>query len=126
MAQLRFTKEHEWIKREGDSAICGISDYAQKSLGDIVYVELPAPGKQVKRGGEVAVVESAKAASEVYAPLDGEITAINDNLATQPGIVNSAPMGDGWFFRLKLADPKQFDQLMDEAAYKEYVAGLTG
>jgi glycine cleavage system H protein len=111
---------------EGDVAVCGISDYAQKSLGDIVYVELPAPGKKVKRGDEAAVVESAKAASEVYAPIDGEIAAVNDNLSSQPGAVNSAPMGAGWFFKLKSVDPKQCESLMDETAYKKYVEELTG
>jgi glycine cleavage system H protein len=126
MGQLRYTKEHEWVRMEGDVAVCGISDYAQKSLGDIVYVELPSAGKKVKKGDETAVVESAKAASEVYAPIDGEVTAVNDNLSSQPGAVNSAPTGSGWFFKLKPADTKQWESLMDEAAYKKYVDELTG
>lgn len=124
MAQLRFTKEHEWARVEGGIAICGITDYAQKALGDIVYVELPAVGKTVKQNEQAAVVESAKAASEVYAPLDGEVSAVNDSLTTDPAKVNQAATGDGWFFKLKLANPAQFDQLMDEKTYQDYVKGL--
>jgi glycine cleavage system H protein len=122
-ASLRFTKDHEWARTEGDVAICGITDYAQKALGDVVYVELPKPGKKVKQGDAVAVVESAKAASEVYAPLSGEIVAVNDALAKQPGKVNEAAMGEGWFFKLKPA-PDPADDLMDESQYQTYIKGL--
>ncbi len=124
MAQTRFTKEHEWTRLDGDVATCGISDYAQKALGDIVYVELPPVGKKVKQGEQVAVVESSKAASEVYAPIDGEIVAVNDNLAGSPGTVNEAAMGDGWFFKIKPANAEQADQLMNEANYQSYLKGL--
>jgi glycine cleavage system H protein len=121
-----FTKEHEWIRVEGDAAICGITDYAQKALGDIVYVELPTVGKKVKQGESIAVVESAKAASEVYAPIDGEVIAVNDNLSTDPGIVNSSAADKGWFFKLKPAGHGQTERLMDDVAYQNYVKGLTG
>lgn len=124
MSQLRYTKEHEWVRMEGATAVCGISDYAQKALGDIVYVELPSVGKKVKQGEQAAVVESAKAASEVYSPIEGEIVAVNDNLSGDPAKVNAAAQGDGWFFKLKPANPAQAEQLMDEAAYQNYVKGL--
>jgi len=124
MTQIRFSKDHEWLKSEGSEALCGISDYAQKALGDIVYVELPGVGKSFKKGEQVAVVESAKAASEVYAPADGEIIAINSALTSDPAVVNGAPQTDGWFFKLKLAHPAQADDLMDEAGYNAYVKGL--
>jgi glycine cleavage system H protein len=124
MSQIRFTKEHEWVRVEGDSAVCGITDYAQKALGDIVYVELPQPGKKVSQGGEVAVVESAKAASEIYAPIDGEVIAANENLSSEPGKVNSAAMSEGWIFKLRPANAAQLDALMDEAGYQNYVKGL--
>ena len=123
MSQPRFTKEHEWVKIEGDVATCGISDYAQKALGDVVYVELPPVGKKVKQGEPIAVVESAKAASEVYAPLAGEIVAVNDVLASQPGKVNAAAMGDGWFFKIKPAAAA--NDLMDEPTYQNYIKGLS-
>lgn len=124
MGPVRFTKEHEWVSVEGDTALCGISDYAQKALGDIVYVELPPIGKKVKQGEAVAVVESAKAASEVYAPVDGEVMAVNDVLTSDPGKVNASPMGEGWFFRLKSADAVQASRLMDENGYQDHVKGL--
>jgi glycine cleavage system H protein len=121
MSTLKFTKEHEWIRVEGDVGTVGISDYAQTQLGDVVYVELPAVGKKVTQGGDAAVVESVKAASEVYAPLTGEITAINDQLAANPALVNSAPMGEGWFFKMRFANKAELDGLMDEAAYRKFV-----
>ena len=124
MPTLRFTKDHEWIRQDGDTAAIGITDYAQQQLGDIVYVELPAVGATVEAGKEAAVVESAKAASEVYAPVSGEVVAVNDAIADDPGKVNADPMGEGWFLKVKLVDPKALDGLMDEAAYKRYVAGL--
>jgi glycine cleavage system H protein len=120
----RFTKDHEWVRVEGDTAVCGISQYAQKALGDIVYVELPSVGKMIKQTEQIAVVESAKAASEVYAPIDGTVSVINDTLTTDPGKVNSDPAGDGWFFKLKPANVAQVESLMDEAAYQAYVKGL--
>ncbi len=119
-----FTKEHEWIEVEGSSATVGITDYAQSQLGDVVFVEVPTPGTTVKAGGEAAVVESVKAASDVYAPVSGEVTEGNAALTDQPDLVNTAPEGEGWFFKLTLADPSELDGLMDEAAYREFVAGL--
>ena len=119
-----FTKEHEWIEVEGSSATVGITDYAQSQLGDVVFVEVPAPGTQVKAGGEAAVVESVKAASDVYAPVSGEVTEGNAALTDQPDLVNTAPESDGWFFKLTLSNPAELDGLMDEAAYRDFVAGL--
>ena len=124
MSGLKYTKDHEWLRVEGDSATMGISAYAQEQLGDIVYVELPAVGRQFKAAEQLAVVESVKAASEVYAPVAGEVIAVNDKLAEDPTLVNSAPTGDGWFVKLKIADPGELAGLMDEAAYKDFVAGL--
>ncbi len=124
MSLLRFTKDHEWIRQEGDTAVIGITDYAQEQLGDVVYVELPELGRQVERGGEAAVVESAKAASEVYAPVAGEVVAVNDAIAADPATVNTDPMGNGWFIKLRLAEPAQLDGLMDEAAYRKFIAEL--
>jgi glycine cleavage system H protein len=121
---MRFTKEHEWVRIEGDIAVCGITDFAQKALGDIVYVELPEVGKKVGRGGEAAVIESAKAASEIYAPIDGEVVAANEDLSANPGRVNAAATGEGWIFKLKPADAAQIDALMDEAAYQAYLKTL--
>ncbi len=124
MSDLRFSEQHEWIRTEGDSGTIGISDYAQQQLGDVVYVELPDVGKTVNKGDELAVVESVKAASEIYALVTGEITAVNDALNDEPSLVNSAAMDGGWFLKIKLSDASQLDALMDENAYKEYVAGL--
>ncbi len=125
MSELRFTKEHEWIRIENGIGTLGITDYAQGQLGDVVYVELPALGKRIAKGAEAAVVESVKAASEIYAPLAGEVVAINDALAGAPGLVNRSPAGDGWFLKLKLAGPADLGELMDEAAYRTYIAGLS-
>ena len=122
MSLTRFTKDHEWVRREGDIAVVGITDYAQEQLGDVVYVELPEIGRQVEQGKEAAVVESAKAASEVYAPVSGEVVAVNETLLGDPAKVNDDAMGEGWFLKLRLADPKQLDALMDEAAYRAFVA----
>jgi glycine cleavage system H protein len=119
-----FTKEHEWIDVDGDTATVGITDYAQGQLGDVVFVEVPEAGRQLTQGGEAAVVESVKAASDVYAPVSGEVTEGNAALADTPDLVNTAPEGDGWFFKLRLSDASQLDALMDEAAYQEFVAGL--
>ena len=115
-----YTQEHEWISVEEDVATVGITDFAQGQLGDIVFVELPEAGRQVTKGGEAAVVESVKAASDVYAPVDGEIVEPNEALGKDPSLVNSDPEGEGWFFRLRLADPSQLDGLMDADAYKAF------
>ena len=122
MATLRFTQDHEWVRQDGDTATVGITDYAQEQLGDVVYVELPELGRQVERGKEAAVVESAKAASEVYAPVSGEIVAVNDVLSGDPAQVNADAMGGGWFVKIRLADPAELDSLMDQAAYDAFVA----
>jgi len=122
MPTLRFTKDHEWIRQDGETAVIGITDYAQQQLGDIVYVELPEPGSRVEAGKETAVVESAKAASEVYAPVSGEVVAVNAAISDDPAKVNADPMGEGWFLTVKLDDPSALDGLMDEAAYEKFVA----
>jgi glycine cleavage system H protein len=119
-----FTDEHEWIDVDGDTATVGITDYAQSQLGDIVFAEVPAVGAQLKKGGDAAVVESVKAASDVYAPVTGTVTEGNDALADDPALVNSDPEGAGWFFRLTLADMSELNGLMDAAAYKAFVDGL--
>ena len=124
MSTVKYTRDHEWIRVDGDTAVIGITDYAQTQLGDVVYVELPEVGRRAEQGKEVAVVESVKAASEVYAPVSGEVVAVNDALAGEPGKVNADPTGDGWFLKLRLADPKELDGLMDEAAYAAFVEGL--
>ncbi len=121
---LYFTKEHEWLRVEGDVATVGITDYAQGQLGDVVFVDLPAAGRVVTRGGEAAVVESVKAASDVYSPVGGTVTEANPALEAEPALVNTAPEGEGWFFRLTLADTAELDGLMDEAAYRAWVATL--
>ncbi len=124
MTSVRYSKDHEYVRVEGDEGVVGISHYAQSQLGDVVFVELPQLGKVVEQGKEVAVVESVKAASEVYAPLAGTVTAINTELEGNPALVNEEPEGAGWFLRLKIADPSQLDALMDEAAYKAFVESL--
>ena len=121
MSTFRFTRDHEWVRLDGDLAIVGISDYAQSQLGDVVYVELPEIGHRVEKGKEAAVVESVKAASEVYAPISGEVAEINQMLTTEPATVNADPMGDGWFIKLRLDDPKELDSLMDEEGYRRFI-----
>jgi len=121
MSAPRFTKDHEWVRLEGDLAVIGITDYAQSQLGDVVYVELPEPGHRVEQGKEAAVVESVKAASEVYAPVSGEVAEVNDGLAADPAKVNADPLGEGWFMKLRIDDAGQLDGLMDEAAYQRFV-----
>lgn len=120
---MRFSKDHEWVKVEDGIATVGISVYAQEQLGDVVFVELPAVGKKVTQGDEAAVVESVKAASEVYAPVSGEVVAVNDALAAAPGTVNEDAEGRGWFMKIKLSDPGEVDELMDAAAYKAHLEG---
>lgn len=120
MSGLQYSEEHEWVIVEGDIATVGISDFAQEQLGDVVFVELPEVGSTVSRGDEVAVVESVKAASEVYTPLSGEITEINEALADEPGTINESAEGDGWFYKMKMSDPSEVDELMDADAYKAF------
>ncbi len=124
MSERRFTEDHEWVLLEGDTASIGISDHAQEQLGDVVYVELPEEGAVFEEGAQVATVESVKAASEIYAPVAGEVVEVNGALNDDPGLVNSDPLGDGWFFKIKLADAGAAAKLMDENAYKEYVESL--
>ena len=119
-----FTKDHEWVEVSGDTGTCGITDYAQGQLGDVVFVDLPEPGKTVTKGGDAAVVESVKAASDVYAPVSGTVTETNADLEADPALVNTGAETGGWFFKLTLSDPSELDGLMDEAAYKDFVAGL--
>lgn len=121
---LYFSKDHEWISVEGDAATVGITDYAQAQLGDIVFVEVPPAGTAVDKGKEAAVVESVKAASDVYAPVSGTVTEGNAALEADPSLVNTSPEADGWFFKLTLSDPAELDGLMDEDAYKAFVATL--
>ncbi len=121
---VRFTKDHEWIRVENGVGVVGITDYAQKQLGDIVFVELPQVGAKMTKGAQAGVVESVKAASEVYAPAGGEIVEVNGALADNPAAVNSAAESGGWFYKIKLADAKDLDDAMDKAAYDAYVAGL--
>jgi glycine cleavage system H protein len=121
---VKYTKDHEWVRVEGTTATVGITDYAQGQLGDVVYVEVPEVGRKLEQGKEAAVVESVKAASEVYAPLSGQVTAANAELAGEPARVNNDAMGGGWFFKMSVANPKELDSLMDEAQYKAYVEGL--
>jgi glycine cleavage system H protein len=122
MSVTRFTKDHEWVRQEGDIAVIGITDYAQSQLGDVVYVELPEIGRKVEQGKEAAVVESAKAASEVYAPVSGEVVEVNGELLGDPAKVNDDAMGEGWFLKLRLSNPQELDGLMDQAAYDAFVA----
>jgi glycine cleavage system H protein len=124
MSDLRYTKEHEWVKIDGDTVTVGISPYAQEQLGDVVFVELPEVGRKVEKGKEMAVVESVKAASEVYAPVGGEVLEVNGTLSDAPATVNEDALGKGWFAKLKLANKAELDGLMDEAAYKAYCDGL--
>ena len=117
----RYTRDHEWIRLEGDVATIGITDYAQEQLGDIVFVELPEIGKKLDKGAEAAVVESVKAASEVFAPVTGEVVDVNGTLSDQPGAVNEDPEGNGWFMRMRVADKASVDGLMDADAYKAFL-----
>ena len=124
MSQVLYTDEHEWIRIEGDVGTVGITDYAQEQLGDVVFVELPAVGRKVEKGKDMAVVESVKAASEVYAPVTGEIVEANDGLVGEPGTVNADATGAGWFVKIRIDDRSQLEGLMDAAAYKKFVEGL--
>lgn len=124
MAETRYTKDHEYIRIEGDTGTVGITDYAQGQLGDVVFVELPTVGKALAKGGEAAVVESVKAASEVYAPVSGEVVAVNSELEAAPGTVNEDPAGKGWFVKIKLANTGELEGLLSEAEYQDYVKTL--
>ncbi|QEL23256.1 glycine cleavage system protein GcvH [Bosea sp. F3-2] len=124
MAETRYSKDHEYIRIEGDVGTVGISDYAQSQLGDVVFVELPSVGKALSKGGEAAVVESVKAASEVYAPVSGEVVEVNAELEGAPGTVNEDPAGKGWFLKIRIKDAAELDGLMNEAEYQNYVKTL--
>jgi len=121
----RYTKDHEYIRVEGDAGIVGISDYAQSQLGDVVFVELPSVGKTLSKGDEAAVVESVKAASEVYAPASGEVVEVNSDLESSPGTVNEDPAGRGWFMKIRLTDQSELDGLMTEEQYQEFVKSIS-
>ena len=121
---LYFTRDHEWIRVDGDVATVGISDHAQHALGDIVFAEVPEAGTSLAKGDDAAVVESVKAASDVYAPVGGDVIEGNPAIADDPSLINREPEGDGWFFKLKLAEPSELDGLMDEAAYREWIKTL--
>ena len=121
MSQTRYTKDHEYIRVDGDIATVGITDYAQSQLGDVVFVELPESGARIEKGAQAAVVESVKAASEVYAPVSGEIVEVNGALEGAPALVNEDAAGKGWFLKMRVSDPAQMDELMDEAAYQAFV-----
>ena len=120
----RYTKDHEWISLDGDVGTVGITEYAQGQLGDVVYVELPEPGRAVTKGGEAAVVESVKAASEVYSPISGEVVAVNGELEAAPATVNEDAQGRGWFFKVRLSDPAQAQELMTEEQYQDFLKTL--
>ena len=121
---LHFTKEHEWIRVEGDTATVGISQHAQHALGDIVFAEAPEAGRQLRKGEEAAVVESVKAASDVYSPVSGEVIESNSAIADEPALINTDPEGEGWFFKLRLSDPSELDGLMDETSYRDWSSKL--
>ena len=123
-ATTRYTRDHEWVRLDGDIATIGITAYASEQLGDVVFVELPAVGRSVKKGEGAAVVESVKAASDVYSPVSGEVTESNESLVDAPATVNEAPESNGWFAKLKVADKSEIDGLLDEAAYKSFLATL--
>ena len=123
MSDLRYSKEHEWVRFDGEIATVGISDFAQEQLGDVVFVELPAVGAAVVRNEEAAVVESVKAASEVYAPMSGEVVEVNGALEGDPALVNRSPVDEGWFMKIRASNPSEVEELMDEAAYSAFVAG---
>ena len=124
MTETRYSKDHEWVRIEGDLAVVGISEYAQEQLGDVVFIDLPAVKATLEAGGEAAVVESVKAASEVYSPATGEVVEVNEELQTNPGLVNEDAEGEGWFLKIRLSDASELDDLLDAAGYQKYVAEL--
>ncbi len=119
---MKFTEEHEWLRKDGESVVVGITKHAADELGDIVFVELPEVGATVSKDDEVVVIESVKAASDILAPVDGEITEVNEAIVDEPGKVNEDPQGEAWFFKIKPSDPGQMDDMMDEAAYEAFIA----
>jgi glycine cleavage system H protein len=119
---MKFTEEHEWLREEGDEVVVGITIHAAEQLGDVVFIELPEEGTTVSKDDEVVVIESVKAASDILAPVDGEIIEVNTALADNPGLVNEDPQGEAWFFKIKVSDPSQMDDFMDEAAYQKFIA----
>jgi glycine cleavage system H protein len=121
MSETRYTEDHEWIRVEGDTGTVGITSHAQEQLGDVVFVDLPEVGAELNRGDEAGTVESVKAASEIYAPVSGEVVEVNEALSDEPGQVNSEPFGAGWFYRIRIKDPGELDKLMDESAYEKHV-----
>ena len=125
-SELKYTKDHEWLRMDGDVATVGITPYAQEKLGDLVFVELPGAGTKLDKGAVAATVESVKAASEVYAPVGGEVIAVNDKLANEPGLVNAEPTGNGWLFKLKIANAAELDSLLDDSAYNALTAADDG
>jgi glycine cleavage system H protein len=128
MAQenLLYSKDHEWVRREGDEVTVGVTDYAQHELGDVVYVDLPAVGKELKKGDPAANIESVKAVSDVFAPVSGKITSANAKLGDTPELVNQAPFGEGWIFRMSLTQASELSELMDQKKYEEYLKGIAG
>ena len=126
LENLLFTKEHEWVRMEGDTAVVGITDYAQHELGDVVYVELPALGKELKKGDPVANIESVKAVSDVFAPLSGTITEVNGKLGSNPELVNQEPYGEGLLFKMKIKQMDELKELLDQKKYEEYLQGIAG
>lgn len=120
---IYYSEDHEWVNVEGNSGTVGITDYAQNALGDIVFVEIPEIGDDFAKGDEVAVVESVKAASEIYSPVSGEITAVNEELEDNAALVNTSPNGDGWFFKISISDSSELESLLDEAGYENFIAG---
>jgi glycine cleavage system H protein len=124
MSQPRYTKDHEYVRREEDIGVVGISEHAQAQLGDVVYVELPAVGDRLAKGAQAAVVESVKAASEVFSPAAGEVVAVNSRLESEPSLINEDALGEGWIVKLKLSDKSELDALMDEAAYQDFLKTL--
>ena len=124
MAVRKYSEDHEWVEVNGDAGVIGISDYAQEQLGDVVFVELPDIGKILDRSDEAAVVESVKAAAEVYTPVSGEVIEVNEELNTDPSLVNTDAFGEGWFVKLRLSDPIELEDMMDEETYKKFVEGL--
>jgi glycine cleavage system H protein len=125
LKNFKFTEEHEWVKVDGDIAVVGITDYAQKELGDVVYVELPPVGESYQQGDACSNIESVKAVSDIYAPVSGEITEVNEVLEDKPELVNKDPYGDGWIFKLEMENPDELEELMDAKEYDEYVKGIT-
>lgn len=123
-SDVRYLKSHEWARKDGDSVVVGISDYAQDSLGDVVFVELPEAGATVKKGDSFAVVESVKAASDIYVPVSGEVVAVNEDLGDNPALINEDPFGDGWLARIKMSDAGEYDSMMSAADYESYTKEL--